>query len=336
MKRQLIALTGVAVLAVCAAAVGAEAVYKDGKWVDAPAAAEGTPAGEVALIAKRLAEGDNGEALDKAEAFLEDHPNDERTEEVLSLAGQAELNRGRYWQAYQWYERQLSEYPTGRLFERALHREAEIADAFLAGKKRIFWRIFRLSATEEGLKMHERVAEQMPGSRLAEESMMKIADYHARKGHWTEAADAYQHYVELFGRRYRSEQAEHLAAGAIYSSFQGVAFDDTPLLEAEQRYTALGARYPHGEAAKTVPAVLSEIELAKAEKDYRTARFYTRTGRPASAAFYYREVIELYGSTEWARRSAEALKAMGPPASPAPPTTRPAPAGEPGKEGEKS
>ena len=32
----------------------------------------------------------------------------------------------------------------------------------------------------------------------------------------------------------------------------------------------------------------------------------------------------------------EALKAMGPPASPAPPTTRPAPAGEPGKEGEKS
>ncbi len=326
-------MTGVVVLAACGMAFG-EAVYRDGKWVDVPDPKPGTPEGEAALIARDINAGNNSKALDRAEAFIEAHPNHERAEDALALAGQAELNRGRYWQAHNWYERQLSKFPTGRLFERGLYREAEIADAFLAGKKRIVWRIFRLGAVDEGLEIHQRVAERLPGSRLAEQSIMKIADYHAGQGHWIDAADAYQQYVELFGRRYRSEQAEQLAAYAVYSSFQGVDYDDTPLLEAEQRHTALAARYPHGRAAKIVPAVLDEIERAKAEKDYRTACFYARTGRPKPAAFYHREVIKLYGSTEWARRSAEALAKMGQPGPPARPATRPA-TGETGKEGAK-
>jgi len=333
MKRQLIVMTALAVLAACGTAFG-EAVYRDGKWVDVPEPTPGTPEGDAALIAREVKAGNNSEALDRAEAFIEAHPNHARTEDAMALAGQAELNRGRYWQAHNWYDRQLSNFPTGRLFERGLYREAEIADAFLAGKKRVVWRIFRLGATDEGLEIHRRVAERLPGSRLAEQSIMKIADYHARKGHWPEAAAAYQDYVELFGRRYRSEQAEHLAAHAVYSSFAGVDYDDTPLLEAEQRYTSLAARYPQGEAAKVVPSVLGEIERAKAEKDYRTACFYARTGRPKPAAFYHREVIELYGSTEWARRSAEALAKMGQPVAPARPATRPG-TGDAGTEGAK-
>ncbi len=311
MKRRIFLLAVAVSVSMSGALYGAEVVVKDGKWVKAATAERGTPEGDLAAVRQLLADGSNRKAIKGAEKFIDAFPGDEGGEEAMSLAGEAELNREHYWQSYQWYEQQVSQYPAGLLFERGLSRQAEIADAFLAGEKRIVWYIFRLGATEEGLEIHERVADRLPGSKLAERSMMTVAEYLFVEKRWVEAEAAYTRYGELFGGRYRSEEAELKAAHSVYNSFRSVEHDDTPLVESEQRYRAYMARYPKSAAGKEVSAILTEIEQTRARKDFEVAEFYARIGKDGPAVFYYREVIRQFPGTPWARQAAAALDEMG-------------------------
>jgi outer membrane protein assembly factor BamD (BamD/ComL family) len=162
--------------------------------------------------------------------------------------------------------------------------------------------------------IHERVVERVPGTALAEQSLMKVADWHFDEQQWDEASEAYDRYVELFGRRYRSERAELRAAQSIYSSYEGSAFDDTPLVESEQRFQTYLANYPSQATRQEIPAVLNEIELRKARKDFQTAAFYERIERPRPAAFYYRQVMGLYPGTTFADQAEAALLRLNAPA----------------------
>ena len=77
-------------------AEGTEHVWKDGKWVAAPKPVEGTPEGELALVRMSLDENRPKDALKATKKFMVSYPNDKRREEIMMLAGQAEMDRGHY------------------------------------------------------------------------------------------------------------------------------------------------------------------------------------------------------------------------------------------------
>jgi outer membrane protein assembly factor BamD (BamD/ComL family) len=287
--------------------------WKDGNWVKVASPAKGTPAGECALIRQYVQQGSNRTAVREAERFLKKYPLEPSAEEVLMLAGRAEIARGRYFQAYEWFERQLNQFPNGPLFERALIHDYEVAEAFLAGKKRIVWGIFYLPAQDDGLLILAKIAEHAPGSALAEKSLMRIGDYHYQERDYAEAVQAYDRYLEVFARAERASYAMLQAARASLASYRGTEFDDTPLLEARQRYQMFSQRFPLQADRADVPRILEQIRVSLARKAYTTAEFYERTGRRDPAQYYYRLVMEQYPQTEWEARSASALRRLGVP-----------------------
>lgn len=323
MKQYLVLLIALLAVFPGGLAVAAELVLQDGQWVQVAEPVPGTAEGDIAMVRQAVEKGNYQSAIRQADTFIKAYPGDPQVEQAYYLSGEAELARGRYWQAFKRYEKQLDNFPNGTLFERTLTREVVIADAFLAGKKKVVWGIFVLPAQADGLKILERVAERFPGSSLAEQSLMKIGDYYYSRQMWVEAAEAYKHYQDVFGNRARGSQAELKAANATLNSYKGPQFDDTPLVEAEQRYKAFAARYPAEAGREHIETVLGGIESDKAQKDYDTARFYARVARPGPAAFYYRQVIALYPTTDYAQQSRQALLKMN-----LPPTAEPAaPAG---------
>ena len=325
MRKHLLGIASGFVLLACAAgaATADEYIWKDGKWVRAAKPAEGSVAGELALIRRHIAEGRRKDALRAVETFRNRHPDDPACEEAMLLAGEAEMGAGRYYQAYEAFERMLNAYPNGRFLERALLREMDVANAFLAGKKRIVAKVFRLPARDEGLTILRRIAEHAPGSVVAEKALLRIGEYHAARGEYAEASEAYDNYLQLFGKSRRAPEAMLQAAVAMYASFKGVAYDETPLIEAEQRLKALLDQYPHAARKAGAPRMLDEITRRRARRAYETARFYQRTGRAKSARFYYRLVAEKYPSSAWA---GDARRFLGRDAPPAPPTPTPPPA----------
>ena len=284
-----------------------ELVLKDGKWVRMPPPAPGTPAFEVAVIRHHVRKDNNRRAITAAEEFLEEHPDDDGREEVMMLAAQAWMNRDRYMKAYEWYEKVLGEDRTGDHFEKALRREYEIAEAFLAGKKQLVLGFLHLSAEAEALDILSKIAGHAPGSALAEDALLGIGDYHLQEQSYAEAAGAYDEYLELFGKSARARYARYRAAVATFSLFRDIPYDDTPLVEADLRFRTFARSYPRSAERAGVWEALDRIAELRAHKDYDTAQFYERIQRPKAAAFYYREIMTRYKRTPWSPRADAAL-----------------------------
>jgi len=291
--------------------------FRDGKWVPVARPAEGSEDGHLALVRKFVEDKQGRQAVASAEKFLKTYGDSSHREEAMLLAGRGELLREHYYQAFEWFEKQLAEFPSGRYYEWALTREFEVAEAFLAGKKRIVAKMFYMPAEDDGLEILLRIAEHAPGTPLALKAMLRIADHHYGKNRFPEAVEAYDRFVELFPKSEQAEYAALQAARATHAQFKGPEFDDTPLLEARQRYQAFQERYPQAARTADVPAILAGIADARANKLYVTGDFYKRTGRPQSAAYYYKLIQKDYPQTDWASRAEQALTLLGQ-GSPAP------------------
>ncbi len=277
-----------------------EYILKDGKWVVAPKPAKGTVEGELALIRQQIEAKAYRSATASADQFRKAHSDSPLCEEAMLLGAQAQLDAGMYYQAFERLEAMLAEYPNGLFLERALTREVEVANAFLAGKKRVVGKILKLPARDEGLTILRKVSEHAPGTEIAERAMLRIGEYYFDRKEYSDAAGAYDDFITLNPRSARVPHAIARAAKAMFESFKGVAYDETPLVEAQARYKSLLAQYPDEARKARAAETLREIEAIRGERAFETAKFYERTRRPKSAQFYYRQVVEEFPSTIWA------------------------------------
>ncbi len=285
--------------------------WRTGKWVRSDSKSEASPDGELAAIRQLVDKKHNAKVVKAAKAFIKKHPEHRGCEEAMMLAGESELARGRYYQAFEWFEKQLAKYPSGKYFQRSLSREFDAAEAFLAGKKRIVWGFVRLSAKGEGLDILSRIAEHSPKSAIAAKAIMRIADYHYSADEYAEAVDAYDDYVGMFKNSPDCGYAMLQAARATRAQFTGIKFDETPLVEAEQRFKNFAERFPRAAKKENVSKILNEIADTLAEKLYACGEYYVRVGKPSAAAFYCKQVMDRYGRTVWARQARQALNGLG-------------------------
>jgi outer membrane assembly lipoprotein YfiO len=301
------------------AACAAELQWQGGQWVAQSQPAAGSPQADLDNIRRLHDAGKYSRAASAAKTFLKKHPDAPQREEVYVLYGQAEINRGRYFQAYEVFQKQLDEFPSGPWSQRALVRQYQIGDAFLLGRKRLLMGLFPVPAYDDGVDILNRVAEQTPGSDLAEKSLLRVGDYYFSDRQYDQAIGTYDRYLQLFGKSDQAPFAMLRAADASLASFEGVGHDVTPLLEARSRYASFSERFPAEARKASVAGTLERIDGLRANDDFAKAEYYHHAGRPTAAAYYYRQVIQRHDGTGWADRSRSALASMGEPLAPAVP-----------------
>jgi outer membrane assembly lipoprotein YfiO len=292
---------------------GQERVWTGQGWAPAAKPEKGTPAGEVALVRLYLRQGEYDDAIDAAEDMLDSYPTSPYAEETLYLAGRAEMKEDDYLDAHEFFRRQVNQFPGGEYFEQAMRREYEIGDAFVSGRKMPFLWVFRVDATSTGLEILASIAEQAPGSGIAEKALLRIGDHHYNEKEWADAIAAYDNFIRLFGKTApeASRQASYRAARSSFLLFQGIKNDDTPLLEARQRFVNFSEQYPQAARDYDVQATIEIIDEIRAEKFLSIARFYRRTQRPKSAAFYARLILRQFPGTPSAGQAEEILTQLG-------------------------
>jgi outer membrane protein assembly factor BamD (BamD/ComL family) len=323
-------------LGCCASAQAApvEHEFIDGAWIAVPSPSSGTPAGSLSVIRRLVRDDEKMYAILEVKKFLKKFPDAPEREEVLNLAGLAEFNAGMYWQAFDWYKKQWEEFPSGRLSERAVQKEMEIAEAFLSGKKRIVMGVIYLSARSDGQEILNRIVEQAPGSVIAERAMLRLGrDYEDHK-EYVDAVATYDRFVQLFPKSARLRDVMLMAAKAMYLSYRGRQYDSTPLIEAQQRYKTFSQLYPRTSADNNVSDILATIHSQLAESEFLAAQLYERTSHKKAAAYYYRMICEEYADTDWATRAKVALDLIGeiPANKPPPAIVTTAPSGLPEEE----
>ncbi|HDZ19665.1 MAG TPA: outer membrane protein assembly factor BamD [Phycisphaerae bacterium] len=284
---------------------------RGGKWLMLDPSAPETPAGSLARIRDASQGTRYGRVVRWSKRHVKRFGSDPTTEEALLLAGQAELARGRYYQAFERFDDQLSRYPAGEFSAQALLGEVTAGEALISGKKRVVFGIFRIGATDEGVMILEKVAGHAPGTQLAEDVLLRIGDWYYAHAQWAKAIESYDQFMKLFPRSRRTPDAMLNAARASVASFHGIDYDETPLLEAQQRYEQFVEQFPVQAEAEGVVEALADIRDQRAGKLYECARFYERTNRLQTAIYYYRKLTEQFPDTSYALLGEDALMQMG-------------------------
>lgn len=279
-------------------------------WVERPDETPGDRGGPLGEARGLLATDEPRKAYKLLDTWVEENPDDDRYYEAVFLLGEAEFERGRYYQAYERYE-EVVEATGGELFFTALRREMDVSRAFLAGEKRIVWKILRLPAYDDGIEILDRIWERVPGTRLGEAALKLKADYFFAVGDLQLAQDEYAALAREYPNGRYVQLAMLRSAEAAAGAFPGIKFDDRALLDASERYRQVLGAYPQFAERESVPARLEGIRASRAEKDLDIAQWYERTKQVGAAEYYYRLVLEDYPDTLAASEARLALLGLG-------------------------
>ncbi|MHC4810259.1 MAG: outer membrane protein assembly factor BamD [Planctomycetota bacterium] len=263
----------------------------DDQWTQVSEPDPGSPAAQLQRIRARLADGDWDRVEFLATRWIETNPGHPLTPEAYLLRGDALFGRGDQYDALFDYEYLVRAFPGSDAFGRALEREYRIACNFLAGRKRKILGLRIASAVEEAEELLIRVQERLPGSRLAEQAAITLADHYFAQRRMKLAAEMYAIFLRNHPRSVDVPKARKRLIAANLAGFAGPEFDASGLIEARTRIEDLVADDPASVADLDTTAILIRIEESLAEKQLRTARWYARSGDPISAERVLRRLI---------------------------------------------
>ncbi|MCC6228749.1 MAG: outer membrane protein assembly factor BamD [Phycisphaerales bacterium] len=235
-----------------------------------------------------LAEGNAKEARSLLSDWLDE--NEFSTSPFLAeaylLRGDARVATNSEWWALYDYEAVIKQFPASVEFPKAVEREFDIGKRYLTGlKTKIFW--MRLEdATGLGAELLVRVQERLPGSRIAEEACLFLADHYYQVRDLTQASEMYDVFLHNFPTSEYRQRAMQRRAYASIGQFKGPSYDASGLVEARSLIKNFAEQYPaEAERAGMSDALSARLDESIASQKLEKARWYFRQGDDVSARF---------------------------------------------------
>jgi tetratricopeptide (TPR) repeat protein len=265
----------------------------------------------MAEVRRLLAEDKFKEAYEKVHAWLE--KNGESDSPVLAdayvLRGTALVGLGREFKALFDFEKVAREYPGSAAFTTALERELEVGNKYLNGLRRKSFGIRWESGVDVAEEIIVRINERLPGSRLAEQALMDLADYYYRERDLEMAAIAYDCFVILYPKSELRQRAMERRIYATIAKFKGPRYDASGLIEARYQIEAYQELYPREAAAAGLSdALVARLDESAAAQMLTVARWYLKRGDEASARLTLTRLVQRHPATGAAAEGYDELK----------------------------
>jgi outer membrane protein assembly factor BamD (BamD/ComL family) len=231
--------------------------------------------------------------------------------------------QGRYPKACDTYHKVLIDFPSGVYRDQAMQHMFDIADGWLNdtreemdevrekrdGKRWVVWPHFvQFDKTKPFLDEEGRALEALQQVRysdmtgpLADKALFLCGSVHFFNEDYKEADQDFTQLVEMHPTSPLVEKAIELGIIAKHLSTGGSDYDGRKVAEARQLVQTALNKYPELRAKKSdfLTRQLVGITYQQAEKDFKIAEFYRRTGHPGSAYFCYEIVRRRYPGTKF-------------------------------------
>jgi outer membrane protein assembly factor BamD (BamD/ComL family) len=250
---------------------------------------------------------------------------------------QAESRRllGEYPDAVDTYHRLLIDFPTGAHRREAIAEMYKIADYWLddfrteivqrSGEKGILrWKPSwpnpmdktRPAIDQEGraLEAMENIHTQDITGPNADKALFWCGYVNFVRGNFHQADRFFSELVEMHRESPLRPQAISFAISAKNNATGGAIYDGRKCAEALQLIHVAEATVPeltqNPEMADKLTRAKFAIRSQQAEKDFRTAEYYERTGHPGSAVFYYELVRRRFAGTRYSELASERKESL--------------------------
>jgi len=231
-----------------------------------------------------------------------DHP---RMAEAIYLRGNANLALDEEYDALYDYERLVREYPASEFFASALEREFDVAKLYLNGRRKpgIFgWRL------DSGVPIAEeiivRIAERLPGSKLAERAILELADHYARAPELRMAVETYDVFVRLFPRSPMRAKAMQRRIYATVAQFKGPRYDVRVLKDAAVQIEDFAAEFPaQAQSAGLTDGLVARLDESAASGMLSQAQWYIDRDDPVSGRLALVRLVRRHPKTSAAHEA---------------------------------
>lgn len=259
----------------------------------------------------------------------------ELSEHARYMQAESRRLRGHYPEAVDTYNRLLNDFPTGAHRKEACTRMFEIADYWLDDFRdelrtrtndkgvlrwRPGWPNFmdrtkpRTDQEGEALRALEHVHTHDVMGPVADKAMFWCGYVNYVRGNFNEADHFFSQVVEIHKDSPLRPQAVAYAIQAKNNATGGASYDARKCAEALQLVHTAEATMPeltqNPEMAEKLTRAKFAIRSQQAEKDFKTAEYYERTGHPGSAVFYYELVRRRYAGTKYSDAATDRKEAL--------------------------
>lgn len=270
---------------------------------------------------------------DYAEAQKKFHKIAENTKNAAALAEEARYyeaeclrRQAKYPSAADTYNRMLTDFPHGIYRDQAVQHMFEIANYWLDDtrsemkaykeardhKRWFVWPgpVFHWGKTKPLLDEEGRAVEKLEqvnlncigsNDQLAAQTLFMLGSVKFYREDYKEADYFFNQLVELHPNSPYAPKALELAIIAKHMSTGGSDYDGRKCAEARELIQVAKRNYREfaDEKSAFMDRQIAGITKQQAEKDFKIAEFYRRTGHPGAAYFYYEVVRRRYPKTPY-------------------------------------
>lgn len=286
----------------------------DGGWTQTAAPEPGTDEHVMWQARRLLAEGRPGQAADVLTKWLDQYGRTRNPflAEAFFLRGEARLANDREYQALFDFETVIRDFSATPFYARAVQREYEIGMAYLGGLRRRFLGVRIENARTTGEELLIRVQERLPGSALAEQAALDLAQHYYDRRDLRLAAEMYS----IFRTNYPN--SEHIRFAMLreiecsVARFKGPRYDGSGLIDAKILIGQYKRTYP-GESARTgiMDGLESWVDESAAQQALDTALWYIKTKDEPSARFLLTRLVNRHPGSEAAARAVRIMQDRG-------------------------
>jgi outer membrane protein assembly factor BamD (BamD/ComL family) len=230
----------------------------------------------------------------------------------------------KYVYAHDAYEKLFADYPGTEFLEKLVSREYEIAQIWLAQSDDKAKSDELLSWTSHfdgkqpiidtqglGLKALEHVRIHDPTGPLADDALMKIADYHMRNDDFESAGIYYDQLIQDHPKSPLAHKAHLAAIDARMKEYRGPEYDSSGLERSRELVKQTLNKYPDKTAENNaLYQTLDHINEAEAEKAYTTGAYYKKIGRVQAAEYYFGKIPQKWPQSPWAQKAKTELASL--------------------------
>ncbi len=287
---------------------------REGRWVELPPPVPGTAVGDLVILQADLSAGHYKKARKAIKRWMKVYGEDsEHYPNALLAWGQTEKALRNYYRAHEILDRLMNEYAGTEAAGEGALESFNVAEVFLTGVRRKVWGIRLLSGRNTALDILDGIASQFAETSLAEQAIKTKADYYFRQGDFSLSELEYSRLVQSFPRSRYRRFAMRRSADAALASFGGIQFDDSALIEAEERYRQYALQYRGLAEQEQIGLILDDIREKRAGKELDVGAYYERTKHPEAAVYYYRSTMEHWPDTIAAQKAGRAAGRLGAP-----------------------
>ncbi len=285
-----------------------------GDWAQTQAPEPGSDAAIMAQATRLLAEGKPGEASEMLGDWLERNKRTRNTyiAQAYYLHGLARFRNDREYKAIFDLEAVIRDFPESEFFLRAVELEYQIGLAYINGKKRRFLGMRIENARPTGEELLIRTQERVPGSQLAEEAAMSLADHYYSRRELKLAADMYSIFRENFPDSPRVQRAMLREIESNIARFKGPRYDGSGLLDAKLLIEEYQRQFPADAIRSGITDGLNAwIDESAAQQVLDTARWYIKVDDEPSARFTLARLIRRHPATDAADEALDIMLDRG-------------------------